>query len=300
MIEALSDNHPSKPRCLFDLSQLFESVGNHVECKRLLSHSLKLWREEGDDLSVAQTLNTLSITNLGMGLERKGIRQAREASEIFGRLGQVVAQAGSLISLAFSLHGAEQLDAAEEAASRVIDLLPEKGEELKVCEAHRILGNISRSKGKMKKAIYHFEVALGVAFSLNMTAELYWNHYSLANLFSTKGKFDEAQPHIERAKLYAANDGYLLARISWVQAWCWGERCMFEEARSEALRALSVFEKLGAANDAEKIKRYLERIDRDARENTLGTGGEGELLEMALPVACINYLRLGWNAEPVH
>ena len=44
-IEAIPDNHPSKPQCLFDLSTLFYSVGNYTECKRLLTHSLKLWRE---------------------------------------------------------------------------------------------------------------------------------------------------------------------------------------------------------------------------------------------------------------
>lgn len=40
---------------------------------------------------------------------------------------------------------------------------------------------------------------------------------------------------------------------------------MFEEGRSEALCALSMFEKLGAANDAEEITQLLKQIDRNAR-----------------------------------
>jgi len=32
-IERLLDNHPSKPHCLYHLSQLFGSGGNQVECK---------------------------------------------------------------------------------------------------------------------------------------------------------------------------------------------------------------------------------------------------------------------------
>ena len=44
-IEGLPDNHPSKPECLFQLSQLFQSVGRFAEGKRLLDHTLKLWRE---------------------------------------------------------------------------------------------------------------------------------------------------------------------------------------------------------------------------------------------------------------
>jgi len=43
-IEALPDDHPSKAQCLRDLSWLFSSVGNLVECKRFLTHTLKLWR----------------------------------------------------------------------------------------------------------------------------------------------------------------------------------------------------------------------------------------------------------------
>jgi hypothetical protein len=48
-IEALTDDHPSKLECLFQLSQLFQRVGNYAECKRLLTHALKLSREQGDD-----------------------------------------------------------------------------------------------------------------------------------------------------------------------------------------------------------------------------------------------------------
>ena len=46
---------------------------------------------------------------------------------------------------------------------------------------------------------------------------------------------------------------YLLARAPWLQAWFWYHQDMFEEAESEALRALGIFEKLGATNDVEEI-----------------------------------------------
>jgi len=46
-IEGLPDYHPSKARCLVELSYLFSQVGNNVERKRLLTLSLKLQREGG-------------------------------------------------------------------------------------------------------------------------------------------------------------------------------------------------------------------------------------------------------------
>ena len=267
-IEALADDHPSKATCLFALARLFDSVGNFVECKRLLSHSLKLWREQGVDLRVAETLRHLSDTNRKMVLHDEGIPQAEEASEIYKRFGEVVEQADSLTKLASLLCDSKQLDASEEAGSRAIDLLPEKGEELRVCQAHRVLGNTYRFKGETKKAIHHYEVALGIASSLNMADQLFWVNFALADMFSEKGISEDAQTHIERAKAHAVTDPYLLARAMNMQVCIWGEQRRYEEARSEALCALDIFETLGAAHDAEIAREILQYIDtRTARKS---------------------------------
>ena len=260
-IEALADDHPHKAQCLFELARLFDSVGNLAERKRLLSHRLKLCREQGDAFHIAVTLKCLSYTNRRLGLDEEGIRQAEQASEIFKQLGEVVQQAESLINLASLLCQAKQLDTAEEAGSRAIDLLPEKGEELRVCQAHRVLGNTYRFKGETKKAIHHYEVALRIASSLNMAYQLFWVNYCLAELFSDEGKFEDAQTHVEQAKAHAVNDLYILARAMVQQARVWGGQRRFEEARSEALRALDMLEKLGAAHDAEITRQLLREID---------------------------------------
>jgi len=72
-IERLSDGHPSKPECLYRLSQLFGSVGNYAERKRLVSHALKIWRERRDDHQVALVLESLSDANRMLGLCKEGI-----------------------------------------------------------------------------------------------------------------------------------------------------------------------------------------------------------------------------------
>ena len=260
-IEALLDGHPSKAQCLRNLSRLFDSVGNFTERKRLLSHSLKLWREEGDNLRVSQTLSDLSGTNRQIGLYQEGVLQAKEASEILELVGSVVQRAESLIVLASVLCTAGRLDAAEEAGSRAIGLLPEKGEELRACRAHRALGETYQSKGKTKKAIHHFEKALGIASTLNHINQLFWVNFALAGLFSEERKFGDAQTHVEQAKSLAVNNTYLLARASMLQARLWYAQDMLEEAKSEALRALDVFEKLGAVSNSKFARRLLGRID---------------------------------------
>ena len=266
-IEALPDNHPSKAKCLRDLSWLLQSVGNKVERKRVLVYTLKLWRDRGDDYQVALTLGSLSDANRRLGLLQEGIPQAKEAVEIFERLGNTARQARSLIDVAWLLHDDKQLDAAEEAASRAIGLFPDKGEQAKVCDGHRVLGKIHHSKGEREKAVHHLEVALGIASSLNTFYDLFWIHFALTEVFSGEGRFDDAHIHIERASSYAVDDVYHLACASRLRAELWGEQHQFEEAKSEALRALNVFEKLGAMDDVEWTRQLLEQIDSRSQGN---------------------------------
>ena len=115
-IEGLPDDHCSKPECLFGLSWLFDSVGNWKDRKWVLSHTLELWRERGDDLWVAS--RELGDTNRQMFLCKEGIQLAKEALGILKRLGIVAGQAQCLDGLARLLYEDKQLDTAEEARSR--------------------------------------------------------------------------------------------------------------------------------------------------------------------------------------
>jgi len=260
-IEELSDDHPAKPQCLYQLSQLFGSVGNNLKCKRLLSHALKIWRERGNDHQVAQTLERLSNANRALGLYVEGIRRAKEALEVYEQLGDTVGQAECLMSLAWSLQEGGQPDPAEEAAFRAIDLLPDEGNQLLICRCHRILGGVYCSKSKTKKAIHHYETALGIASSCGWQNQLFWIHFSLAILFFNQGRFNDTNAHLEHAKSLAINNPYDLACVMELRATFWYRQCRFDEAKSEALRAADIYEKLGAAMDVENCRRILEMIN---------------------------------------
>ena len=270
-IEALPDDHPFKARCLQGLSWLFEVVGNHADRKRLLTHTLKLWKERGDDYQVADTLRSLSDANRHTGPWKEGIQQAREASEIFEELDEAEKQSECLVNLAWLLYDDKQLDAAEETASRAIGLLPEDGNHSDIAQCHRVLGDIYSSKGEREKAINHFELALGVASTLGWDDQLFWIHYALSDLFSKEGRFNDAHAHVERAKSHATNDLYNLACGLQLQAVLWDQQHMFEEAKSEALRALGIFEKLGATEGVRRTRNILKQIDRNAQGNRLGS-----------------------------
>ena len=261
-IEALPDNHSSKPECLFELSRLFFSARNQAEYKRLLAQALALERERGNLRQVTRILRHLSDANRLMGIPKEGIQQAREGLEILERVGDTVGQARCLIKLALLLCDDQQFDAAEEAASRAIDLITERGSPSLVCESHRVLGNIHRSTGDTKKAVHHYEVALGIASSSDWHGGLFQIHNALAGLFRDEGRFDDAHAHIERTKSHTADNPYNLGCAMEQQAWVWYKQRRFEEARSEALRAVDIFERLGAAKDAENCGKLLQHIKK--------------------------------------
>jgi len=93
-------------------------------------------------------------------------------------------------------------------------------------------------------------------------------------LFSSEGRFDDAHAHIKRAESHTVGHPYNLGNAMYQQALFWYKQQKFEEAKSEALRAVEVFEMLGATQDLEDCGRLLRDIDSEQRE--MGNVASGE------------------------
>ena len=260
-IEDLSDRNRCKSRCLLVLSELFGEVGNEAERKRLLTCTLKLEMQRGNGFGTALTLQRLSDASRWLGHYEEGIQQAKEAVEIFKRLGETIRQAESLMTLAWLLLEDNQFDSAEATISEAINLLPEKGQERLACQCHRALGEIYRRKGEKEWAIYHFETALGIASRFDWHNELFWIHFSLSTLFLSQGEFDEADTHVGKAKPHTADNAYQLGRVMERQARVWDKQGKLRDAILEAERALEIYEKLGAAGEAQRCRDLLQGLN---------------------------------------
>ena len=64
----------------------------------------------------------------------------------------------------------------------------------------------------------------------------------------------------ELAKLYAVNDPYNLGFAMKLQAFVWYLQSRFEDAKSEALHALEIYERLGAIKDVGHCRDLLQKI----------------------------------------
>ena len=272
-IEALPDDRQYKSTCLFKLSGLFKVVGNHVEQKRLLTHTLKLQRRRRDDFGAACTLQSLSEVNRALRLFGEGIRQVKEALGIYERMGHIEGQMRCFGDLARVFLDDNQLEAAEDAAYRAIDLT-EQGQEFDLCQLHRVLGNIYRSMGKKMKAIDHFKAALQIARPLNWHDELFWIHDSLAMLFQDEHEFDDANAHIDQAKSHTVDSPYNLGRAMEFQAEVWYQQRRLEDSKLEALRALEIFEELGSTEDAGNCRNLLRKVEQATKDGPLVPSGE--------------------------
>ena len=78
----------------------------------------------GNDRQVVRTLISLAEANRLLDLHEEGVEQVKEGMEIFERLSNSVGQTRALRSLARLLYEGTQLNAAEEAAFRAINLSP--------------------------------------------------------------------------------------------------------------------------------------------------------------------------------
>ena len=264
-IEQLPDDHLFKFDSLWQLARLLDSIGNHAEQKRLLDNTLELERERGNEYRMALTLMGMGGTNWRLGLVKEGIDQAKEASEIFERIGDVGKQVFSLLLLAFALLHDNQLDAAEGVASRAFQLLPGKGEEFLICQSHSVLGNICRRKGEREKAIHHFKTVLDFGSRFEWDDRSFSAHELLANLYYQEDKFDNALAHIEKAKSYAVNDAHSMGQVTERQAQVYYRQHKLEEATFEALRAVEIFERLGAQGAIERCRAFLQLIEETAK-----------------------------------
>ena len=299
-IERLPDDCHFKQISLISLSLLFSSVGNHVGSKQVLICALESWGVQDNDQKIAHALTLLSGSNYMLGHYKETILQAKEALEIHRKFGNTDALVNSLQLLALASYNENQLAEAEEAASQAINLLTDNDNPLLLCQSHNILGKIYHSKGEKEKAVHHLEAALSSAYSLNWDAQLSRIHFSLAVGHFNEGRSNDAHAHLGHAKLHATNNSYLLGLVIETQAYFWYKQCRLEEARSEALCAIDIWEKHGPLLDLEKCRVLLGQIESKI-SNPVTSDEPGDIckpLETVLLVITINLLYLGVRATP--
>ncbi|KAF9785093.1 hypothetical protein BJ322DRAFT_1020693 [Thelephora terrestris] len=93
-------------------------------------------------------------------------------------------------------------------------------------------------------------------------------------LFCDEDEFERANAHIEQAKSHTVDHTHDLGLAMYAQAWIWYRQGRLPDAKSETLRALGIFEKLGLVQDEGKCREILQEIEQAMESQpTSDTGG---------------------------
>ena len=141
--------------------------------------------------------------------------------------------------------------------------------------------------------INHYEKAIGIASTFKWLHSLFGINYYLAGLFLSEKRFEDAHAHLERAKSHAINAPYNLGCAMELQARIWYEEGRLEEAKSQALLAASVFEKMGAVKEVEICRSILRDIEQKMKDPVTS----GKFLEMVLLPTPVNSPFLAQGTE---
>lgn len=106
-----------------------------------------------------------------MHLYAEGILQAKEALGIYQWHDHASGQADCWKNLARLSYEDGQLEAAEEAALRAIDLLLDQGDPVTVFQSRRVLGDTCHPRDDTGKVTDHFQKGLGIAASFGWQAQ---------------------------------------------------------------------------------------------------------------------------------
>jgi len=263
-IEVLPDDHPSKPRCLANLAWMLQSLGNLSESRRLHIWALNFWKEQGNDYMVSRELGSLAFVSMRLGLSAEGISWAKDSLEICEKLGDTVGQVDCLHGLALLFVRDNQVDAAEEAASRAINLPSDGLSQSQLYTRHHILGHIRECRGDTGAAIDHHMKALGIAHSLNSQDKQAMILHCLVELLLKAERFDDAQVYLEHTKLHTINDPARLGVTMVTQARIWYHQGKLEETRFELSRAIGLYEEIGVPTElVGGLKEFLQGVEEE-------------------------------------
>ena len=112
--------------------------------------------------------------------------------------------------------------------------------------------------GEVENAINHLETALRIATSFSWHGRL---SHSFERLFSNGNRLGDAQVHIEWAESHATTKSTQSRSRDPTTGKVWYKQRRLEEAKSEASRAVDVFEKLGTSEELRVCKANLQDIE---------------------------------------
>jgi tetratricopeptide (TPR) repeat protein len=256
---ALQAERPTLRRATNLLGAAHFALGDIDAARRAFEHALEMGREDADDLLVARATNNLgAIANI-RGQREQALALYHLAIPVYQRLGSPLGLAQAFHNIAITFRDLGQLDRADECERRAIEFARQGGSEHLVALARLGRADISLRAGDAmlaeagaRHAAQSF-AALGDP--INQADAL-----RLAGAASlARGDHDAARDALDSALALARAQGSALheAEALRTRAELARARGDAAAARRDAESAITVFEQLGAEEDAAQLRAWL-------------------------------------------
>jgi predicted ATPase/class 3 adenylate cyclase len=211
--------------------------GQLLEAVSLLREAADLFRSQGKDDSLAETLGGIANAEQMRGNFAAGIEAGTEAQALAQRIGNLRAEASATGNLALIALRQERLDDAEKGLRRATDLFRTTGDHRAVVIGLGNLASVAMKRGHTDRAKNSYEEAISAARELGDLPLEGWGLANLAEILAVSGDLDLAAAALVEGltKLMKAEDavavadtldtaGFLLSRQErWADAaFAWG------------------------------------------------------------------------------
>jgi tetratricopeptide (TPR) repeat protein len=237
-------------------------LGELGEAESAFGRALELARYDGDDLLVARATNNLAIIANVRGARDEALALYQLAVAAYQRIGDARGLAQSFHNMAITFRDLGHLDTSDEYERRAIEFAREGGDDRLVGMARTGRAELSLRQGDPALAAAG---ARRAAQEFAALAEPVGEANALRLLGAAGlelGQLDDAGSALERALALAVEHGSAVieAEARGSRAELAAARGSRDDARREALRAVEIFDRLGAGAERDALRRWLEEL----------------------------------------
>src|SRR4051794_26330484 len=187
----------SQPDPLLSTARQLAAAGAWRELTVLLAPRAETAAATGDEkLLYAEAL-------MRMGEERQAVDFLRDVEPVLAEDGAPALHRRAVNMIGVACYATGDLDAANGALSRALELATRDDDLLLMAQATNNLGNISNIQGRREDALWQFRLALPMLQRLGQPLLLAQGYHNMAHIFRDLGELEEADEHERRAIDYA-------------------------------------------------------------------------------------------------
>jgi tetratricopeptide (TPR) repeat protein len=202
-----SENQLLLAESMFNIAEVHLELGNFEKANKLYSESEKIYRENGDELSVFYCLNSLGILNKLQGDYYKALEFYNKAFLIVDSLNDESGKAYIYNNIGNIYKSRGEFSKAMENFDKAYQIFTELNELLLMSDCLNNMGDISKETGNYHRAISYYKNSLAIVDKAGDNYRKVGVYESLGEVYTIVSDFGQAAHYFEMAVSLAEKIG---------------------------------------------------------------------------------------------